>query len=53
MHGGKSTVPRTTEGLARLRAIRTIHGEYGADARELPAMIRELKAQTKRLVEVV
>jgi hypothetical protein len=53
MHGGKSTGPRTTEGLARLRAIRTIHGEYGADARELRTMIRELKASTKRLREVV
>jgi hypothetical protein len=53
MHGGKSTGPRTAEGLARLRAARTIHGEYGADARELRAMIRKLKAATKQLIEVV
>ena len=33
MHGGRSTGPRTAEGLARLRAARTIHGRYGAQAR--------------------
>jgi hypothetical protein len=33
MHGGRSTGPRTQEGLARLRAARTIHGDDGAEAR--------------------
>ena len=33
MHGGRSTGPRTAEGLARLRNARTIHGRYGAEAR--------------------
>jgi len=33
MHGGRSTGPRTPEGLARLRAARTIHGHDGAEAR--------------------
>ena len=33
MHGGRSTGPRTAEGLARLRAARTIHGRYSAQAR--------------------
>ncbi len=33
MHGGRSTGPRTAEGLARLRAARTTHGGYGAEAR--------------------
>jgi hypothetical protein len=28
MHGGRSTGPRTAEGLARLRAARTVHGRY-------------------------
>jgi hypothetical protein len=32
-HGGRSTDPRTQEGLARLRAARTIHGDCGAEAR--------------------
>ncbi len=29
-HGGKCTGPRTAEGLARLAAARTKHGDYGA-----------------------
>jgi len=33
MHGGRSTGPRTPDGLARLRAARTIHGGYGAETR--------------------
>src|SRR5271169_5478850 len=33
MHGGRSTGPRTAEGLARLRAARTIHGHYSAETR--------------------
>jgi hypothetical protein len=28
LHGGLSTGPRTTEGLERLRAARTVHGFY-------------------------
>jgi hypothetical protein len=32
MHGGRSTGPRTPEGLARLRAARTTHGDHGAEA---------------------
>jgi len=33
MHGGRSTGPRTEEGLTRLRIARTIHGHYGAEVR--------------------
>ena len=33
MHGGRSTGPRTTEGMARLRAARTTHGRNNAVAR--------------------
>ncbi len=33
MHGGRSTGPRTEHGLVRLRAARTIHGQYSAEAR--------------------
>ncbi len=33
MHGGRSTGPRTAEGMARLRAARTTHGDYSADNR--------------------
>jgi hypothetical protein len=53
LHGGCSTGPRTAEGLARMRAARTKHGGYGAEARELRAVIAELKAETKRLCEEV
>ena len=51
LHGGCSTGPRTAEGLARLRAARTIHGGYSAEARELRAKIRALMAQTAALRE--
>ena len=52
LHGGCSTGPRTAEGLARLRAARTIHGGRGAEARELRALIARLKAETARLFEM-
>lgn len=32
-HGGASTGPRTAEGLARLRAARTVHGRFSAAQR--------------------
>jgi hypothetical protein len=33
MHGGRSTGPRTPDGMARLRAARTTHGSFSAEAR--------------------
>ena len=33
LHGGRSTGPRTPAGLAKIRAARTIHGNYGAKER--------------------
>ena len=33
MHGGRSPGPRTPEGRIRVRDARTIHGNYGANAR--------------------
>ena len=39
--------------LARLAAARTRHGAYGADARAVRALIRDLKARTKALCERV
>jgi hypothetical protein len=53
LHGGCSTGPRTAEGLERIRAARTVHGGRGAEARELRALIRKLKAETERLYETV
>jgi hypothetical protein len=52
MHGGASTGPRTPEGLARIRAARTTHGMRTAEMDELRALIRELRAGAKRLVEL-
>ncbi len=52
-HGGCSTGPRTVEGRERIREARTIHGGYGAEAMELRDLVRELKAGSKRLVEMV
>lgn len=51
MHGGASTGPRTADGVERIRAARTIHGAYNAEARELRDIVRALKA--KRRAEVV
>ncbi len=52
LHGGKSTGPRTAEGLERLRAARTRHGAYGKEACQLRKLIRALKLRTKRLEEL-
>lgn len=53
LHGGKSTGPRTAEGMERLRAARTIHGRHSAENRRLRAMVRELMRQSRALVELV
>ena len=42
MHGGRSTGPRTAEGLQRIRTARTIHGAYGAEGRRFRKMVRHL-----------
>lgn len=52
MHGGKSTGPRTSEGLERIRIARTKHGAYGAEARELRAIIRALDEARRKAREV-
>jgi hypothetical protein len=52
MHGGLSTGARTAEGLERVRAAVTTHGRYSAETRQVDAMIRALKAEAKRLVEL-
>ncbi len=50
-HGGLSTGPRTAEGIERIRTARTKHGAYGADAREVRAMIRTLKHASRATIE--
>src|SRR4051794_15073272 len=51
-HGGPSTGPRTPEGLARIRAARTTHGLRTAEMEELRELVRELRAESKRLMEL-
>jgi hypothetical protein len=52
MHGGKSTGPRTPEGLARSRRANWKHGYYSADAvaerARARAAVRELRALLQR-----
>ena len=47
MHGGKSTGPRTPEGIQRIRASRTKHGRYSAAAiahrRKARSVIRAIR----------
>jgi hypothetical protein len=52
MHGGASTGPRTAEGLQHIVKARTVHGAYGAEMRELRALVRALRAGAKRLEEL-
>jgi hypothetical protein len=52
MHGGLSTGARTAEGLERVRVAVTTHGRYSAETRQVAAMIRALKAEARRLVEL-
>lgn len=52
-HGGLSTGPRTAEGIERIRAARTKHGAYGAEMREVRAMVRVLKQATRTIIEEI
>lgn len=51
-HGGLSTGPRTAEGMARMKAAHTTHGQRGQEARRFRAMVRDLKAGARRLGEL-
>ena len=42
MHGGKSTGPKTKEGLARSRRANFKHGKYSIESKELNRKLREL-----------
>ena len=48
MHGGKSTGPRTTEGLERMRRAKTRHGLYSEEHRHLMRMTRDLDALARQ-----
>lgn len=53
MHGGLSTGPRTTEGLARMRVAKTTHGLRTGEAIRFRAYVAELKREARQLVEQV
>ena len=53
LHGGKSTGPRTPEGLARIIEAHFKHGEYTKEAREEQKQIRALmKSLNKTIAEI-
>jgi hypothetical protein len=47
LHGGKSTGPRTTAGLAKLAAARTTHGTQGAAKRATQRYVGTLTVRTR------
>jgi hypothetical protein len=51
MHGGKSTSPRTPEGLERSRKARWIHGAYSREIRELFRRNRQRWRESLRLLD--
>jgi len=53
MHGGASTGPRTSEGLARLRAARTRTGLYTAEMVELRRALAALGREARKAQECV
>ena len=52
MHGGPSTGPRTPEGLQRIVKARTIHGARSAGMRELRRLMRALRKEQRRVLEL-
>ena len=53
LHGGRSTGPRTTDGLERLVASKTKNGEFAAEKREAAKRFaeqgRQLRAELKEI----
>jgi hypothetical protein len=55
LHGGKSTGPRTSEGIERIRATHLKHGEYTKKAieerKQFYSLLRQLKETERALSE--
>lgn len=51
LHGGKSTGPRTEEGLLRMKASKTKHGRYSQEYIEERKAFRYRLQKTKDLLE--
>lgn len=52
MHGGASTGRKTPEGIARWRAAVTIHGGRSQEMIEFRRLMRELRADARRTIEM-
>ncbi|MFC1604855.1 HGGxSTG domain-containing protein [Planctomycetota bacterium] len=53
MHGGKSTGPRTPEGLERSRKANWKHGRYSAKSIAARREMREFLSQCRKTIEQV
>ncbi|MHC4558601.1 MAG: HGGxSTG domain-containing protein [Planctomycetota bacterium] len=53
MHGGKSTGPRTPEGLERSRKANFKHGYYSAESIAERRLIRQLLHDSRETIEQV
>jgi hypothetical protein len=51
MHDGKSTGPRTAEGLERMRRANTKHGTYSAETLQLMWVIRDLRRSVRQTLD--
>ena len=52
MHGGASTGPRTVAGLERMRTAKMIHGGRSRETIEFRRLMRELRADARRIGEM-
>jgi hypothetical protein len=52
MHGGKSTGPRTRDGIERVRAARTSHGFWSEEGHAFRRFCFELLINTRRLMQL-
>ena len=53
MHGGKSTGPRTPEGLERSRKANWKHGDYSAESILMRRYISRLRRESRETLEKV
>ena len=53
LHGGKSTGPRTADGLERMRRANTKHGLYSAETLQLMRTVRAFQRHSRRVVDDV
>ena len=53
LHGGKSSGPRTPEGIERIRKARTKHGRYSAKAKAERRAYRQLVKEARELLSAI